>query len=215
MDRRNRNTALVLIAAGLFILLGNVIGFLTVTALLIVWFGIHKVKTGDHRPGYILLAIGVLFLTISQFALIIAIILISLGYFLLRTKQLQRDNGYVQKHNILESIRWNRDPWVLRSHSVWSIVGEVNLDLSLAISDQHESTLIFQGVVGDIDIIVPDDIGVWIESTFPIGQAKIGPDKESGFMLKKDWKSANYEFNEYKVHIIVSYLVGDLNVTML
>ncbi len=32
MDNRNRNTALILIAAGLYLLLGNILGFFTVTA---------------------------------------------------------------------------------------------------------------------------------------------------------------------------------------
>ena len=34
------------------------------------------------------------------------------------------------------------------------------MDLSLAILEQKETTVILQGVVGDIDIKVPEDIGV-------------------------------------------------------
>ncbi|GFR38031.1 hypothetical protein PRECH8_13270 [Insulibacter thermoxylanivorax] len=212
---RNRNTALVLIGAGLYILLGNLIGYFTVTAILVVGLGIYKLKSGENRTGYVLIGIGLMFLALSHLSIVFAVILISFGYYLVRSNQLQGNPSYTQRHNILESIRWNKEPWVLQNMAVWSIVGEMNLDLSLAIIEEPETTLLLQGVVGDIDIIVPDDIGVHIQSIILIGQTKIGLEQQDGLVTKMTWQSLNYDTAEHKVNITLSYVVGDVNVTVL
>lgn len=215
MDNRNRNTALVLIGAGLFLLLGNTIGFFTVTAIVVIGLGIYKLRSGENRTGYVLIGLGLLFLSLSHISILFAIILISFGYYLIRSNQLQKDPSYKQRHNILESIRWNREPWVLNNMSVWSIVGEVNLDLSLAIIEQPETTLVFQGIVGDIDIIVPDDVGVRIESTILIGETKIGLEQQDGLVTRMNWQSMNYNTADQRVIITLSYVVGDVHVKLL
>lgn len=215
MNQRSRNTALLMIGAGLYLLIGNTIGFLTVTAILIVGLGIYQLRSGEARSGYILIGIGLVFLALNHLSIIIAVLLISFGYFLVRTKQLQQDPSSQQRYNFLASIRWNREPWVLHSMSIWSIVGEMNIDLSLAIIDEPETTLVFQGIVGDIDIIVPDDIGVRIDSTLIIGQTKIGYDQQDGLGTKMSWQSVNFDTAEHRVIITLSYLVGDINVKLL
>jgi len=215
MNQRSRNTALLMIGTGLYLLIGNTIGFLTVTAILIVGLGIYQLRSGEARSGYILIGIGLVFLALNHLSIIIAVLLISFGYFLVRTKQLQQDPSSQQRYNFLASIRWNREPWVLHSMSIWSIVGEMNIDLSLAIIDEPETNLVFQGIVGDIDIIVPDDIGVRIDSTLIIGQTKIGYDQQDGLGTKMSWQSVNFDTAEHRVIITLSYLVGDINVKLL
>src|SRR5690606_32246787 len=140
-ENRNRNTALVLIIAGLYLLLGNLIGFFTVTSIIITLFGIHKIRTGEHKLGYILLGIGLLFLTSGHLVLVLAIIMLSLRYFILRSKDLHKDQEHIQKQSILESLRWEKNPWELKNSSFWSLIGELKIDLSLAMTDQKETTL--------------------------------------------------------------------------
>jgi lia operon protein LiaF len=215
MDERSRNTALVLIATGLYLLFGHMFGFFTVTSLVVVGLGVYKLQSGDNRTGYLLIGAGILFLALSHLSIIVAIILISFGYFLVRSHQLHKNPSYTQRQTILESIRWNREPWVLRSMSIWTVVGEMNLDLSLAIIEEPETTLVFNGIVGDIDIIVPDDIGVRIESTILLGQTKIGSEQQDGFVTRMNWQSMNFDRAEHRVVIMLSYVVGDVNVKVL
>lgn len=99
--------------------------------------------------------------------------------------------------------------------SIWSFIGEIHLDLTIAILDEKEVTIVLQGVVGDIDIIIPEDMGVDIHSNIFIGQTMIGAEKEEGLLNKLEWTSKNYEDSEYKVKLVVSYLVGDVNIKIL
>jgi len=217
MGNRNRNTALLLIAAGLFIMLGNLIGFYTVASIIILCLGVYKLRLGEDKTGYVLIAIGVLILASGHFMLILAAILISLGYFIIRSRELQQGDNYVQKHQLLGSIRKTHEPWELKNMSVWSVIGEVRLDLSLAVSDarEKETTFVFQGIIGDIDLIVPDDIGVAVHSTIFLGQTQMGTEKEAGFMNKLSWRSSHYETSEHKVNLVISYLIGDLKIRRL
>ena len=215
MDNRNRNTALIFIVVGLYLLLGNLLGFFTVTAIFIIGLGIYKLRTGGHRTGYLLIGVGLLFLALSHLSIILAVILISFGFFLIRNSRNHHDADHEQRHKILESIRWDKDPWVLRNMSVWSIIGEMNLDFSLAIIEERETILDFQGIIGDIDIIVPDDIGVKIQSTILIGQTRIGLEEQHGFITKMDWESQHFDTAAQRVIIRLSYLIGDVNVKVL
>lgn len=217
MDNRNRNTALLLIAAGLFILLGNMIGFYTVASIIILCLGVYMLRLGEDKKGYVLIAVGVLILASGHFMLILAAILLSLGYFIIRSRDLQQSDSYVQKYQLLGSIRKTHEPWELKNLSVWSVIGEIRLDLSLAITDAYEkeTTFVFQGIIGDIDLIVPDDIGVSVQSTIFLGQSQMDTEKEAGFMNKLSWRSKHYETSEHKVNLMISYIIGDLKIRRL
>ena len=211
MDNRKRNTAIMLIVAGLFIVLGNAIGFFTVAALLMIWFGIHKLRIGEQRNGYLLLAVAALILISGHFGLFIAILLISLGYFFLRSRQVQGPDNE-QRHKLLESLKHVHEPWELRNMSSWAMVGEIYLDLSLALTNQRDTTLVFQGLIGNIDLLVPEDLGVSIRGTIVLGQTQVEEQREAGLMNKVLWRTDNYDTADQRVHIEISYLIGDLHV---
>lgn len=212
MKNRNRNTAIMLVGAGLFLLLGNVIGFFTVTAFIIIWLAIYKLRHTADKTGYVLLAVGIIMLLSHHLTLIIAIILISLGYYFMKSRQLHKDDAYMQKQTILESLKWNKDPWILKNLSIWSIIGEINMDMSIAMAEKGETIIVLQGVVGDIDIIVPEDLGVTISASVLLGQINVMNDKEAGLLNKRVWQSANYESMDNKVNIVISYIVGDVDI---
>lgn len=217
MDTRRRNTAYVLLAAGIFLFSGNLISFMFVSALVLILLGIHLLRTaeGKEKSGYIVLGVGVLLLVGDQFAILIAIVLISLGVFYIKSKKHHANEDYIQKQNLLESLKWDRDPWVLKNMSIWFVVGEIRLDLSLAIWEGKEITLVLQGLIGDVDIVVPEEFGIMVEASVPFGQIDIGPERESGVLNKLVWKSPNYEQSEHKVKLLMSYIAGDIDVKIL
>lgn len=214
-NHRNRNTALLLIGAGLFLLLQKVLSFPTLVALLLLTLGLYRIRVIGDKKGYVAAGIGVIIVISSHFTVIMAIILISLGIFYIRSKQLHRDDAYVRKHKLVESLKRDKDPWVLRNMSVWNIVGEMNLDLSLAMPEQQETTIVLQGIFGDIDILVPDDFGVSVSATVTFGQINVHHEKDIGMLNKIEWQSANYMQSEHKVKLIIFYLVGDIDIKKL
>jgi lia operon protein LiaF len=215
MENRNRNTALVLIAAGVFLLLEHQLGFVSMVALLLIALGFYKSRAEEGKSGYIMMVIGVVMLVGGHLAILLPLLLISLGIFLIRSKQLQRDGRFIQKHKIIESYKQGQESWVLKSLSLWHIVGEIQMDLTQAIPEQEVTTIVLQGVIGDIDIVTPDYIGLSVNATALFGQMHIGHEKEAGFTNRLIWQSPDYEQCTQKVHIEVSYLIADIDIKVL
>ncbi|MNJ00048.1 hypothetical protein D3C73_1592820 [compost metagenome] len=72
----------------------------------------------------------------------------------------------------------------------------------------------FQGIVGDIDLVVPEDYGVEIEAFVMFGQIEFEPNRETGMLNKLYWKSPNYDNSDQKVKIIISYVIGDVDIRL-
>jgi len=118
----------------------------------------------------------------------------------------------MQKQNLITSIKWNIEPWFLQDISLWHVIGDVDLDLSLAIPDQNESIIVLQGAFGDVDLFIPDDIGARIEVAVLFGQIKFNDDIDTGVLNKRVWQSPHYQNSEYKVKLFISYIVGDIDI---
>ncbi|UJF32416.1 cell wall-active antibiotics response protein LiaF [Paenibacillus hexagrammi] len=212
---RSRNTALLLIGAGLFLLLDHTVGFFPILAILLVLLGIHRIRSRRERKGYVLIGAGIVILFANHLSIVISIVLILLGLYFIRSKQFPKDESYNQKHKIIDSMRLGREPWILRNSSIWYVIGETYIDLSLAILEKKETTLILQGVIGDVDIIVPEDIGISVTSSVIMGQIAAGREKEAGVLNKLIWESSNYEWADHRVKLVVSYIVGDVDIKIL
>jgi lia operon protein LiaF len=214
-NNRKRNTYLLFMAAGVFVLIYHIFGFYVVLSILFILLGISSIRDGASKKGYIMVGIGVILVFSHFFTIIIIVVLLSLGLYYLKTKQVQWKGAYLQKLKIIESIQWNKRPWSLHPMSIWNIIGEIKLDLALAIWEEPEVTIVLQGVIGDIDIIVPENVGILLTSTVVFGQIEVELEKEAGLLNKITWQSPNYHTCTNKVKLIVSYIVADVDVKII
>lgn len=216
----SRNTALVLAGAGIFFLLINHwvdSVFFTMAALLLIALGVYNIRGSSRSRGFICLFFtGVLLLIGSDFfSFPIFLILTGVGLFYHRSKKIPKDSSFQQKHNFVNSVRWGKEPWVVKDIYYWHIIGEIRMDLTTAILEHKETTIIVQGIVGDLDIIVPDYLAVEVNASLAVGQMNVGPHREAGFINKTVWRSLNYEAGEQKVKLVIGYLVGDIDVKVM
>ncbi|WP_223067584.1 cell wall-active antibiotics response protein LiaF [Paenibacillus caui] len=215
MNDRNRLWAVALIVVGIAMIVGNWMSFFTIVALILLIYGVYKIRQGEEvKTGYILLGVGCGIILLDHFVLVIMICLISLVIFYIKAKKSRPSQGYMQKQNFVSSIHWDRDPWALRSVGMWHVLGELDVDLSLAIVEGEENILMFQGIVGDLDLGLSEDYGIEIDAFVFFGRIGFGRDSETGMMNRIHWRSPNYEQREQKVKIIVSYLIGDVDIRL-
>lgn len=213
MNNQKKLLFIGFIALSFLFIFGKHLGFFSVVALLVLGLGIYIIRKGeDVRQGYILVAIGAGLIILKNFMLVAAIIMISLGLYFAKVKKVQANRNYTQKQSITTNIQWDRDPWILQNTSMWHIIGELDIDLSLAIEEEYSHILIFQGIVGDIDLTIPMDYGVDIEVFVLFGKVNFKDEKTTGMMNRLYWKSPQYEQSEYKVKFVISYLVGDVDI---
>ncbi|MEK5239657.1 cell wall-active antibiotics response protein LiaF [Paenibacillus sp. FSL L8-0470] len=214
MDKRNRLIAIGLIGIGCLMIFGRWLGFFSIVALLLLLLGIYRTTSGRVKQGYTLLGVGAVLLLLDHLLLVLGICLISLGMFFVKSKRMQKRGGFMQKQSFSSRFDWDLSPWVMRSLSAWHVMGEADVDLSLAMAEDKETIMLFQGIFGDMDVHLSEDYGVEIEAFVLFGSIEFGSHRDTGMLNRLNWKSANYDISENKVKINVSYLMGDLDISM-
>ena len=207
-----KNTYLVLIGAGLFLFIDHFVGAWKLLALLLVLYGIYLIRTEKSKKGYILVIAAACFLAGGPFFIVVCIILASLAVFYRSSKQVHRSAESSQRESFIGSVRYDTEPWVLKDMSLWHAVGEMRIDFSLAIPEAKEVTVILQGMIGSLHIIIPEDMAVSVEGTVHVGVLTLDGTKREGISNRVIWQSPQYDQSETKVKLIASYLVGEVSI---
>lgn len=214
--QRQRNTSLLLIGTGVFLLLHKLVGFVTIVALLLIILGVYRAHgLNDQKKGYLFACIGVIILISNNLTLVIAMILISLGLFYIKSKQVNRHPVSRQKQKLVESMKCDRDPWVLQNMGLWHLAGEINLDFSLAMPEQEETTIILHGIAGDVDLLIPGDYGITMDAFVGAGRIRLDQETDSGLLNKVQWQSPGYHQSSQKLKLVIFYLAGDIDIKRL
>ncbi|SFS92411.1 cell wall-active antibiotics response protein LiaF [Paenibacillus sp. 453mf] len=214
MSNRKQFFAILAIGIGLLMLLGDFISFFTIVALLLLIYGYFKFQSGNAKKGRTYLGVGAAILILDNLIFVVGVTLISLGVFYWKGRKVQPREGYIINQNFMSNFAWDEEPWMLRNTSIWHVIGEVDADLSLAIPETKETVVYLQGVMGDIDLSIPEDYGVEIEAFVLLGKQQFGNDQKGGAMNRLVYRTPGYENSEYKAKFVISYLIGDLNVRL-
>jgi lia operon protein LiaF len=207
------NNSILLIAAGIYLALGGLTGYSTVNAVLLLLIGIDRYRWDRWKWSVILMAVSAFVLVIHQFALFTVIVLISLGTYYYRAKpHSSGSRPFSNRHKLFLNIRHDEQSWVLHSMSYWQGVGEIRMDLSLAVPEEKDTTIILQGLVGDVDLVVPEDYGLEVEASVLLGQISLKQTKEGGMFHRLSWRSPDYDQSEQRLKLQLFYLVGDIKI---
>ncbi|MFC4597149.1 cell wall-active antibiotics response protein LiaF [Cohnella hongkongensis] len=208
---RRSNNAIVFIAAGIYLALGAMAGYTTVNAILLLLLGIHRYRIDRSKVSVVVIAISTLVLIVTQFALFVVVVLVSLGIYYFRARPPEFGTN-VSQHRLFVNMRLDEQSWALHSMSLWHALGEIHMDMSLAVPEDRETTIVLQGIVGDLDLIVPEDYGLQVDASVLIGQVSFRKTREGGMIQRLSWKSPNYDLCEQKLKLQLFYLVGDIKI---
>ncbi|XID95858.1 cell wall-active antibiotics response protein LiaF [Paenibacillaceae bacterium WGS1546] len=206
-----KSNAILFIAAGIYLALGAMAGYTTVNALLLLVLGIERYRTDRSRLSIVVVAFSALVLIITQFAMFALVVLVSLGIYYFRAKP-PADGTFVSKHKLFMNMRLDEQSWVLHSMSVWHAIGEIRMDMSLAVPEDKETTIVLQGLVGDLDLTIPDDYGIQVDASVLLGQVSFKQIQEGGMFHRLSWRSPNFDQSEQKLKLQLFYLVGDIKI---
>jgi len=91
--------------------------------------------------------------------------------------------------------------------------GDMSIDLSDKIIPPGETVILIRGMIGSIDLNVPSDVAVCLQLSLLCGKIKLLTDSKTAFNITKKYQSVNYKEASRKVKIVVSLLVGDIEVS--
>ncbi|WEG13027.1 cell wall-active antibiotics response protein LiaF [Pullulanibacillus sp. KACC 23026] len=94
-------------------------------------------------------------------------------------------------------------------------IGDVKIDLTKAIIPEGETVIVVQAWIGDVDIFVPYDLDLSVSASVTIGDLNILSEKQGGFGRQVTIKTKDYESSSRRVRLILSLLIGDIDVRVL
>jgi len=170
---------------------------------------------GQLFIGILLTLIGLMFLVgdlfdVNVWAFCWPVGLILLGVWLLLRPQLVSSDTAVRQ-KILGDI--HRDGvWQVANEEIWIGVGDVDLDMTSADIPTGETRLRVFGFVGDVDVLVPEGVGVSVSSMAFVTDARVLGQKRDSFLAPVHLTSDDYETAERKIRLETTFFVGDLKV---
>jgi len=212
MQTRKKTWAIVLIVVGAIMLLGKWVTPLSMVALLVLCYGIYTMRANRVSFGYKCLAVGAGLLLLDHIILVLGGILISVGVFYARARELHRCREYVRRQEFVSQLNREREPWVPEPISLWNLFGDVNCDFSLALPTEPDTVLHFQGVICDADLTFPEEYGVELDIFVGYGKVSFEGKAHSGMLNKFVWRSPGYAYSEQKVRVVMAYAAGDVNI---
>jgi len=216
LRRKYRNTAWLLIGAGVFLFLVHFLDVMTLLALLLLILGLYRARRYNHtKRGYLLAGVGFIILLVNHLLLVIASGLILLGLFYMKFRQFPQTQFPRQKQKLVESLKFERAPWVLQSMGLWHVAGEIFLDFSLALPEQEETTIVLYGLFGDVELYVPTEYGIMLDVFLGVGRFRLNDEVDSGVLNKVQWQSPGYHQSRQKLKLVVVYLFGDVDMKLL
>ncbi len=103
-------------------------------------------------------------------------------------------------------------PWELENMQLWNGIGEVELNLYSAIIKEGEFFIDISGWVGEITVIVPQDLAIKVNADVHVGEVNVLNHKQSGTSRFVTYTSEGYDKAEKKVNLMVSLSIGEVNV---
>ena len=203
--------AILIAAAALYLVIGYTAGFITANAALVFALGVGLFRRGRSQRGIVLMAGGALFILIRHFALFFALVVLAVAVFWLRTRRVP-PGRIPGRHGFHLAMRREEQNWVLQSFSSWHLFGDVRLDLTRAVPEEPETVIVLQGLLGDVHLLVPEDWGLWIEASVPVGRIKWQHALDDTGVNRLVWRTPDYENKRFRLRLQLFYLVGDVKI---
>jgi lia operon protein LiaF len=100
--------------------------------------------------------------------------------------------------------------WPVTNGETWIGVGDVDLDFTHATVPVGETVLGVRGFVGDVDVIMPQSVGLSVSASGFIINVKRSGREQPVFLGPYHYQSDGYETAERKIRLETSFFVHDL-----
>lgn len=165
--------------------------------------------------GVLLVGMGAFFLLgnvlhINIWALLWPLALIALGAAILLRPRLAGAEARGQVVLLGDLHRYG--DWQVAPEEAWVGIGDVDLDLTHAVIPAGETVLGVRGLIGDVELVVPQGVGLAVNAGGLIGSVKEQGREHSIFLTTYRYASDDYETAERRVKIETGFLIGDVKI---
>jgi lia operon protein LiaF len=97
--------------------------------------------------------------------------------------------------NIVKEYKFNEPNWPVEPLGLWSMVGDYEFDFTQAFIPDRETEIRLSGWIGDIDIIIPEEVAFMVKGEASITGVKIDGKEWDGSVGRKEinYKTPNFD----------------------
>jgi lia operon protein LiaF len=172
-------------------------------------------KNARTIVGLAIIALGVVFLLgtvfrVNVWAFCWPFALIAVGVWLLIRPSMVGPGTRIEQR-VLGDVR-REGAWDVQDEEFWIGVGNLRLDMTKAALPAGETKIRAFGFVGDLDLILPQDVGVSVSSWAFVTDGTVFGKKEESFVVPLQVASEGYEAAEYKLQVETYFFVSELTI---
>ncbi|MCF6138402.1 cell wall-active antibiotics response protein LiaF [Pseudalkalibacillus berkeleyi] len=119
------------------------------------------------------------------------------------------------KHNksgLVSDVSMKEDNWQVQDLDEWNGVSDYDFDYTRAFIPDKETTIKLSGWVGDIKILIPEDVEFTVTTSSKIGDIKIGNYKKEGLVKNANYTSDRYDEATRKLNFQFDFKILDLKI---
>lgn len=170
---------------------------------------------GQFLLGGLLILFGIMFLISNFFnidfgALCWPSLIILVGVWLIVRPRMV--SGDTDLRMWIFGDHYRHGEWQVRDQEIWSFIGDINLDFSQAEFLNPVTDLKIYTFVADIDLTVPEHIGLSVSWFGMVTDGRILEKRLGGFLSPVSYTSDGYDAAEHKINLELFSMVGDLKV---
>ncbi|WP_083573549.1 cell wall-active antibiotics response protein LiaF [Rossellomorea aquimaris] len=118
-----------------------------------------------------------------------------------------------RKNFIIGEIKYSEPNWALEPMNFQNVVGDYYFDFSKAFIPEGETPIVIKGWVGDVKVIIPENIPVDIEIDVKVGEVKLFDQKSAEIRSDFYYRSPGYEESSKKIKLLINIKVASIRVS--
>ncbi len=127
-------------------------------------------------------------------------------------KILQKKNK-MNKGFIVGDIRFSEPNWPLESMNLYNAIGDYYFDFSKAFIPEGETPIDIKGWIGDVKMIIPENVPVEITLKVQVGDIKLFDQKSADIRSELYYRSPEYELASKKIKLNVNVKIGSIRIS--
>jgi len=100
--------------------------------------------------------------------------------------------------------------WEATQQEIWQFVGSNTLDFTKAVFPAGEATIKIIGFVAEVNIILPEDVGLHVEASSIVSEVDTSEGKQERIFSMLAYETPNYALAEKQVHLMTVGFVSEI-----
>jgi len=113
---------------------------------------------------------------------------------------------------IVGDIRFSEPNWPLENMKLYNAIGDYYFDFSKAFIPEGETPIEIKGWIGDVKMIIPENVPVEITLKVQVGDIKLFDQKSADIRSELYYRSPEYEQASKKIKLAVDVKIGSIRI---